>query len=141
MVPDVDLSAPAVTTTQGPVAPPHSTEEHAEERSGTTCIEVDSELGGKHITLEGRIFVDDAFAHPARGKTRPYILLLDAPRCAIGIDEDRVSEIHLASSEGIALKPLVGAHVRVSGDPFTAHTAWHARPIVLMVTSTSTLSR
>ena len=138
---DVDLAAPALTTTQAPMATPHATEEHAEDRSGTTCIEVDSELGGKHITLEGRIVVDDSFEHPSRGKTRPYILLLDAPRCAIGIDDVRVSELHLAPSDGITLKPLVGAHVRVSGDPFTAHTAWHARPIVLMVTSANAISR
>jgi hypothetical protein len=139
---DVDISAPAatpaVTTTQAQL---HSTEERAEERSGETCIEVDSELGGKHITLEGRVFVDDSFEHPSRGKTHPYILHLDAPRCAIGIDEARVSELHLASSEGIALKALVGTHVRVSGDPFTAHTAWHARPIVLMATSANPISR
>jgi hypothetical protein len=109
--------------------------------AGERCVEVDSELGGKHVTLEGRIFVDDAFEHPARGKTHPYILHLDTPRCAIGIDEPRVAELHLTSSEGIPLKTLVGAHVRVSGDPFTAHTAWHARPIVLMATTATTIPR
>jgi hypothetical protein len=112
-----------------------------EPTAGDRCVEVDSELGGKHVTLEGHIFVDDAFEHPARGKTHPYILHLDTPRCAIGTDEPRVAELHLTSSEGIPLKTLVGAHVRVSGDPFTAHTAWHARPIVLMATSATTIPR
>lgn len=109
--------------------------------SADPCIEVDSELGGTHITLEGRVSVDDAFEHPARGKTHPYILTLDAPRCAVGIDETAVRELHLTSTEGLALKPFVGAHVRVSGDPFAAHTAWHARPIVLVATSARALSR
>jgi Domain of unknown function (DUF4431) len=98
----------------------------------TRCIEVDAELGGKRTTLEGRIFVDTAYEHPTRGKTHPLILRLDAPRCALGIEDKQITEIHLAASEGVALKPLVGKHVRVSGDPFVAHTAWHARPIVLM---------
>jgi hypothetical protein len=133
-----DVPPPALTTTQAPL---DSTVERAERRPEETCIEVDSELGGKHITLEGRIFVDDTFEHPARGKTHPYILLLDAPRCAIGIDQPRVNEVHLASSEGLALKPLVGTHVRVSGDPFAAHTAWHARPIVLMATTATAIPR
>jgi hypothetical protein len=109
--------------------------------TGERCVEVDSELGGKHVTLEGRILVDEAFEHPARGKTHPYILHLDTPRCAIGTDEPRVAELHLTSSEGIPLKALVGAHVRVSGDPFAAHTAWHARPIVLMATTATTIPR
>lgn len=136
-----EASAPDVTTTQAPLHATQEEEERAPSRSGETCIEVDSELGGKHITLEGTVFVDDSFEHPARGKTHPYILRLDAPRCAIGIDDATVSEVHLAPSEGIALKPLVGAHVRVSGDPFSAHTAWHARPIVLMATSAKPTSR
>jgi hypothetical protein len=112
-----------------------------EERSDETCIAVDDDLGGTHITLEGRVVVDDTFEHPSRGKTHPYILQLDTPRCATGIDELSVRELHLTASEDIPLKPLVGAHVRVSGDPFVAHTAWHARPIVLMATSAAPISR
>lgn len=88
----------------------------------------------------GLVDVDDAHEHPTRGKTHPYILRLDAPRCAIGTDEPRVAEIHLASSEDVELKPLVGKHVRVSGDPFMAHTAWHARPVVLMATTVTPTS-
>jgi hypothetical protein len=126
---DVALAAPAAASAPTPTA-----------GAAPACVEVDSELGGKHIALEGHIFVDDTFEHPARGKTRPYILRLDAPRCAIGIDDANVSELHLAAGDGIALKPLLGAHVRVSGDPFGAHTAWHARPIVLMVTSARTIA-
>lgn len=103
------------------------------------CIEVSEELGGKHTTLEGRVFIDESYAHPTRGKTHPFILRLDAPRCAVGIDAKRVTELHLAGGEDLSLKPLVGKHVRVSGDPFSAHTAWHARPIVLWTTSAKTL--
>jgi hypothetical protein len=102
-------------------------------------VELDSELGGKHITLEGRVVLDNAHQHPTRGKTHPYILRLDAPRCAIGTDEPSITELHLASSDGVALKPLVGKRVRVSGDPFAAHTAWHARPVVLMTTTATRL--
>jgi hypothetical protein len=101
------------------------------------CIEVDSDLGGKHVTLDGRVFVDNAFEHPSRGKTHPYILRLDTPRCANGAEESTVSELHLAATDDVDLKPLVGKRVRVSGDPFVAHTAWHARPIVLMTTTAS----
>jgi hypothetical protein len=129
---EVAFAAPAVTLLQATAQPATPAQ---------PCVEVDSELGGKHIALEGRIFVDDTFEHPARGKTRPYILRLDAPRCAIGIDETNVSELHLAAGDGIALKPLLGAHVRVAGDPFAAHTAWHARPVVLMVTSARNLAK
>jgi len=106
---------------------------------GPPCVELDNELGGKHITLEGHLVVDPAHEHPTRGKTHPYILRLDAPRCAIGTDTPSVTELHLASSDGVALKPLVGKHVRVSGDPFAAHTAWHARPVVLMTTSATSI--
>ncbi|MDB4934004.1 MAG: hypothetical protein JWP87_976 [Labilithrix sp.] len=131
--PSAVRDAPVVTTTQVAVdvATPAP--------RGESCIEVDSELGGKHITLEGRIVVDESYEHPARGKTRPLILRLDAPRCAIGSDEPRIAEVHLAASDGLTLKPLVGKHVRVSGDPFTAHTAWHARPIVLLTTTATPL--
>jgi hypothetical protein len=104
-----------------------------------TCIEVDAVAGGKPVTLEGRIVVDDTFQHPSRGPTRPFILRLEASRCAIGIDAPRVAEIHLAPTEAVALKPLVGQRVRVAGDPFQAHTAWHARDIVLMTTSAAPL--
>ena len=135
-----EIPPPVVTTTDAPVAPSHPLP-RLPRPAGESCVEVDSELGGKHVTLEGRIFVDDTFEHPARGKTHPYILHLDAPRCAVGIDEPRVAELHLTSSEGIPLKSLVGAHVRVSGDPFTAHTAWHARPVVLMATTATTIPR
>ena len=135
-----------LTLTHAAYEAPHLTAERVEDRAAgepetDACIEVDSDLGGTHVTLEGRVVVDEAFEHPSRGKTHPYILVLDAPRCATGIDTPSVRELHLTSSEGIALKPLVGAHVRVSGDPFVAHTAWHARPIVLMATSAAPVLR
>jgi len=121
-------AAPRSVATREPMAP-------TDPDPAKRCIQVDDELGGARVTLEGRVFVDPDFAHPTRGKTRPFILRLDAPRCALGTEEARIVEVHLASSEGITLKPLVGRHVRVSGDPFTAHTAWHARPVVLMATT------
>jgi hypothetical protein len=107
-----------------------------------SCIDVEDDDGAahlKHITLEGHVFVDDVYEHPARGKTHPYILRLDEPRCALGIDTPRITELHLASIDGVSLKGLAGQHVRVSGDPFSAHTAWHARPIVLMTTKATAL--
>jgi hypothetical protein len=131
-------NAPAAPVPPAPVPVAAAVELTATEIP-TGCIEIDTELGGKRTTLEGRIFVDDTHEHPSRGKTHPFILRLDSPRCAIGTDDKQVTEVHLASGEGIALKPLVGKHVRVSGDPFVAHTAWHARPIVFMTLSASRL--
>src|SRR4029079_13118827 len=86
-----------------------------EASTGEPCVEVDGGHDGQHITLEGRVFVDNPFEPPAPGKTPPFILRLDAPRCAIGIDEPRITELHLAPGEDTPLKPLVGKHVRVSG--------------------------
>ena len=104
------------------------------------CIDVDDDHGGpKRMALEGVLRVDTQFAHPARGKTRPFILQLSTPRCAIGTPEPRVVEVQLASTEGIELKPLVGKHIRVTGEPFAAHTAWHARDVVFMTTTATML--
>jgi hypothetical protein len=133
--------APAPPVAAAPVASMTPPEQAAPSPRPSDCVEVNAELGGTHITLEGRVFVDNAFEHPARGKTHPYILRLDAPRCAIGIEEPNVTELHLASSEGVALAPLVGKRVRVAGDPFSAHTAWHARTVVLMTTTATPLTR
>jgi uncharacterized Zn-binding protein involved in type VI secretion len=137
---EVTVAEPTVKAASLPAAPVGDANANANAESGDTCIEVDAELGGKHVTVEGRVFVDDVHEHPTRGKTHPYILRLDAPRCAIGTGEPRVTELHLASSEGVELKPLVGKHVRVSGDPFMAHTAWHARPVVLMATTATPIA-
>jgi hypothetical protein len=133
----------AVLAHAAPPSPePSSASPAAGQASASPCIDVEgleSEPRGKHITLEGRVFVDDLHEHPTRGKTHPYILRLDEPRCALGTDEPRITELHLASSDGVSLKPLAGKHVRVSGDPFSAHTAWHARPVVLMTTRATPL--
>jgi len=134
----------ASRATQAPTAPapPSPTEPVSHAPSATPCIDVEdveNETRGKHITLDGRVFVDDVYEHPTRGKTHPYILRLDVPRCALGTDEPRVTELHLASIDAIPLKFLAGRHVRVSGDPFSAHTAWHARPVVLMTTKATPL--
>lgn len=135
----VTPAPPTTGVPAGPGLPAEGAAATVEADPTVRCIEVDDELGGKHVTLEGLVFVDPAHEHPTRGKTRPYILRLDAPRCAKGVDAPRVTEVHLASSEALALKPLVGKRVRISGDPFAAHTAWHARPIVLMATAVATL--
>jgi hypothetical protein len=131
-----EISAPATVSTSAPNVAAAPT---ADEPPATDCIELDAERGGTRITLEGRIVVDDAYEHPTRGKTHPFILHLDVPRCAIGLDETDIDEIHLASSEDVALRPLAGMRVRVSGDPFVAHTAWHARPVVLMTITANRL--
>jgi hypothetical protein len=135
----IPIATPVVAAPSAPATATTATAKTDDD--GAPCVVVDTELGGTHITLEGRVVVDHAFEHPTRGKTRPYILRLDAPRCANGIEESRVTELHLASSENVALAPLVGKQVRVSGDPFAAHTAWHARPVVLMTTTATTLAR
>ena len=98
------------------------------------CIDVEGADTQSHITLEGRVFIDDVHEHPTRGKTHPFILRLDEPRCALGTAAPSITEVHLASIEEVSLKALAGKHVRVSGDPFGAHTSWHARPVVLMTT-------
>ena len=104
-----------------------------------SCIDVEDAAGQPHVTLEGRVFVDGLHEHPTRGKTHPFILRLDEPRCALGTDVTSVTEVHLTSIDGVPLKTLAGKHVRVSGDPFGAHTAWHARPVVLMTTKVTAL--
>ena len=103
------------------------------------CIDVEGAEKPSHVTLDGRVFVDDIHEHPTRGKTHPFILRLDEPRCALGTDAPSITEVHLTSVEGVPLKALAGKHVRVSGDPFGAHTAWHARPVVLMTTKVAGL--
>lgn len=123
--------------TAAPIAEPTAV---AAPTAGPDCIDVDDEHGGiKQMALEGVLRVDTQFAHPARGKTRPLILHLQASRCAVGIPEPRVVEVQLASTEGVELKPLVGKHIRVTGEPFAAHTAWHARAVVFMTTSATVL--
>lgn len=122
-----------------PVTPPRPVAV-APPAAGPECIDVDEERGGgKRVTLEGLLVVDTQFAHPSRGKTRPFILRLHAPRCAIGTSEPRVVEVHLASGDGVELRPLLNKHVRVTGSTFAAHTAWHARDVVVMAASAAAL--
>ncbi len=109
-------------------------------RSGCIDVEdVDKQSRGAHVTLDGHVFVDDVHEHPTRGKTHPFILRLDEPRCALGALGPPIAELHLTSIDGVPLRALAGKHVRVSGDPFSAHTAWHARPVVLMTTKVTPL--
>lgn len=142
-LPFIALVAPvACAALVEPVTPPRPVEPVAvaPPAAGPDCIDVDDERGGgKRVTLEGLLVVDTQFAHPSRGKTRPFILRLHAPRCAIGTSEPRVVEVHLASGDGVELKPLFNKHVRVTGSPFAAHTAWHARDVVVMAASAAAL--
>jgi hypothetical protein len=102
------------------------------------CIVLDTEnmgADGPPVTLEGTVIIDATFEHPTRGPVRPYILKLSAPKCVLnGGDELKsVTEIHIAPSEGLEVKPFVGKKVRlVDGAPFHSHTAWHARDVVVM---------
>jgi hypothetical protein len=99
------------------------------------CIVLDEETfaDGLPVTLEGKLFVDPDFYHPTHGPTRPYILALTKRRCVLnGGELTEVAEVHLAPDQA-ELGPLVGQNVRVvDGRPFAGHTAWHARPIVVM---------
>jgi hypothetical protein len=138
--PTVALAELAQASTVANAQPVAAVAAVAPATAGDECIDVDDEHGGgKRITLEGRLVIDTEFAHPARGKTRPFILRLESPRCAVGTREPRVVEVHLASGEGVELKPLLDRRVRVTGEPFAAHTAWHARDVVFMTASVSAL--
>ncbi|MBX3185566.1 MAG: hypothetical protein KF819_01070 [Labilithrix sp.] len=125
-------SAPTPAPPPAPPPAPAPAPAPAATKAAESCIEVNADFGGKPTTLEGRLVVDAAFSHPSRGPTRPFILRLAASRCAIGIEQPRVLEVHLAPTDSVTLKPLVGQRIRVSGEPFMAHTAWHARPIVVL---------
>ena len=59
-------------------------------------------------------------------------LVLDKAVC--GFDKAPVDEIQLYTSDKtIDLKKMVGKSVSIEGEPFSAHTAHHHRPIVLEV--------
>ena len=78
------------------------------------------------------------------GMGRPeqaYILQLRARVCLDGSDQDnkvdRSRTIHIFATDTATqrrLQSLVGKTIRVSGNPFVAHTVHHHAPIVLRVT-------
>ena len=71
---------------------------------------------------------------------RPYILSLAEPVCLTASEPDLnvpdTRQIHIYSSMPdvrAAIARLVGRRVRVTGQPFSAHTAHHHAPIVMDV--------
>jgi hypothetical protein len=141
-------TSPAKTTTAAPTPTPTASESKPAAREAAKppkeCIVLDREDAnndGLALTLEGTVVVDSAFAHPAQGVTKPFILKLAEKRCVTnGGDTKSADEVHLADPEGLAhLKTFVGKKVRVHGTPFHSHTAWHARDIVLGTSSVSPL--
>ncbi len=112
----------ACSQSSPPVAPAPSVVEVQEDEPGTEAV-----------TLEGTLYVDEAFTHPNGTKPRPYILRLDTPRSAP--DGETVSEVHVGPVEGLDLRAWVGRRVRVAGTAMPAMTAWHARPIVVLASS------
>lgn len=95
----------------------------------TACLAFENEVAAA-TSFEGKLVVDQTFEHPSVGRTRPFILQLATPRCVDG--GKAISEIHL-SPQDVDLAPLVGRTVQVvDGEPFTAHTAWHARDVVVL---------
>lgn len=92
-------------------------------------------------TAEGRISVRNARDAAGR-RERPYILTLAEPVCLDAVDdEDRVGptrEIHVYSTDAKAhaqIAAQLGRWVRVSGNPFGAHTAHHHAPIVMNISA------
>lgn len=106
---------------------------HARPSGAGECLKVNA--AGQ--AAEGRLVVwqaQDAAGRPER----PYILELPVAACLTGsTPEDRVeatTAIHVFSSDdGIHARigGFVGQTVRVTGDPFPAHTAHHHAPIVM----------
>ncbi|HEY1955046.1 MAG TPA: DUF4431 domain-containing protein [Polyangiaceae bacterium] len=132
----VDVAAPTATASVTPVAsalPPVATA--APLSNG--CIVVDEEKqSGETVTLEGRVSCGE-HSHPNGSMFHFCALVLDAPRCVHGLSDSKtVSEVQLASgadAQDAAINRLVDQRIRVTGDPFPALTAWHVRPVVLMV--------
>jgi len=86
---------------------------------------------------EGRLIVSQAQDAAGRPE-QPYILELPVAVCMTGsTPEDRVeptTAIHVFSSDdGVHARigEFVGRTVRVTGNPFPAHTAHHHAPIVM----------
>jgi hypothetical protein len=110
------------------------------------CIAIPDEgLDGEELELVGKLTVDTQYTHPNGTLTRPYILKLDKPRCTdspIGWEDgdeeakSTIREVHVApDARRLDLRPLKNAKVKVRGKYMVAHTAWHARPLVVFLTS------
>jgi len=113
----------ATATTAAPVAtasPP------------TTCIEIDQDnLTGKETSIDGVVTCAE-HSHPNGSQFKFCYLQLDAPRCVKGMPEHTsIDEVQLAGEPDF-LK-LAGQRIRARGEPFPEHTAWHVRPVLIMV--------
>jgi hypothetical protein len=100
-----------------------------------------NDLSGDHVELDG-VVESGKRAHPNGSSFTFYTVRLPNPRCVLGSEDVReVTEIQLAPSENVKLGPLVGRKVHVTGEAFPEHTAWHARPVLVTVTSITSLSK
>jgi len=146
-------TAAAAALPEGPAPLASLAPETAEPRPPTTgvlpgtppapagCVDLATEDPAPSTELRGTTFVDETFAHPTHGAIRPFILRLDRPLCVQypGGEAVTVHEVHLAASDALQLKPLVGKHIRVRGEPFQAMTAWHARPVVVLTSQAAVI--
>lgn len=88
-------------------------------------------MGAKATSFKGKI--DNGEGENGRAEMEKFqTLVLDEPVC--GPDKAPVTEIQLYTNEkSIDLKKMVGKTVTIDGEPFSAHTAHHHRPIVVEV--------
>jgi hypothetical protein len=115
-------SAPVAPTTPPAQAP----------READACIVIDQDnLTGQATTLEGVIECESR-AHP-NGSTYGFCFVhLDPPRCVKGMSEtESADQVQLVGARDFS--QMKGQRVRVHGDPFPQHTAWHARPVLITV--------
>jgi hypothetical protein len=108
-------------------------------RATSGCVLVDP-IQGMTVTLEGRIFIDRAYAHfnPQIGHTNPPILRVEHPQCVTWTDvpesREEGAEVALMAGDDVTRAALrEGAHVKLGGSIAREMTAWHARPVVLFV--------
>ncbi len=125
---------PAVTIASAPTSstPAPTTSTPAASPPVTTCIEIDQDnLTGKETSIDGVVTCGE-HSHP-NGSTFTFcVLRLDQPRCVKGSSTTgSVEDVQLAGETDF--KKLKGQHVRLQGDAFPEHTAWHVRPVLLMV--------
>jgi hypothetical protein len=88
-------------------------------------------MGAKATTFKGKI--GNGEGENGRAETEKFqTLVFEKPMC--GPDHSPVDEAQLYTSDKtIDLKKMVGKSVTIEGEPFSAHTAHHHRPIVVEV--------
>jgi hypothetical protein len=119
-----------VPTPSAPVAPP--TRPAQTPREADACIVIDQDnLTGQTTTLEG-VVECESHSHP-NGSTYGFCFVqLDTPRCVKGMSEMESADQVQLSGDG-DFSQVKGQRIRVHGDPFPQHTAWHARPVLISV--------